>query len=74
MNCGEAWHGSTPPEQPAGGARPLLGDQAAAQRASHLRQARTGQRNGGRHSPNLGSARRVLFLRFRVPAQSLSPC
>lgn len=35
MNCGEAWHGSTLAGA-AGGARPLLGDQAAAWRSAHF--------------------------------------
>lgn len=73
MNCGEGWHGSTPPERPAAGARPPCGARGAAQRAPHLRGAGRGH---GRHPPNLGSAERVLFLLFKVlapnPHSSLS--
>lgn len=60
MNCGEAWHGSTLPEQPAGGTRPFLCDQGgwlSPHPTAHLQPTSTrlvGQQGGCGHSSNLG--------------------
>lgn len=73
MNCGEAWHGSTLPEQPAGGARPALLRPGGSLALSTLATS-TRSRTGCRHSPNLGCVRGFPFLCFKVLAQTLSPC
>ena len=80
MNCGEAWHGSTLPEQPAGGAGPHLCDQQRLAQRSALSPRPRGWAGGRGAAEGLQALARfrlceeILSFLFKVLAQILCPC